>query len=231
MLSARTLANIAVHKTYRRHMVEHSIVPALLSLTISKHPAVRLCSIRILCSLSRDRDGALAILRADGLGTLNAMARGLLEPGGASAYTPVRSLKVDEGSIRLKATIVDKHAASKTFKKRVRGVDPQMTFASYSVSKIRQGGVVEVDEEDDDDDDVLGSAVTKIQSRYRGQKQRRATQDLKSKRQSAGWFTQMPDRDNARIPRIQLEKECVYLPRSPTRPTPSLTFREHDPLA
>jgi hypothetical protein len=163
LLSVRSLANIAVHTTYRKKLVESDTVPPLLALLGSTHPGVRLSASRVLCSLSGDIDGALAILRADGLAVLKTTARGLSKPGGVAAYTPVRAMKMDQSAIRLPATVV---------RRQVSKPDEANTDMAWV--------------DDEASEQQLNVAVTRIQARYRGRLSRRTTVE---NLQVATWFT------------------------------------------
>ena len=61
--AARALANIAIHATYRPLIVDAGGIVPLTKLIGSAHPTVRLSACRVICSLSSDASGALAILQ------------------------------------------------------------------------------------------------------------------------------------------------------------------------
>ena len=61
--AARALANIAIHATYRPLIVDAGGIVPLIKLVGSAHPTVRLCACRVICSISSDASGALAILQ------------------------------------------------------------------------------------------------------------------------------------------------------------------------
>jgi hypothetical protein len=131
LYGSRALACIAIHSTYRSLIVEANALPPLLRHIGSTDGGVRLSACRTVCALSSDVAGALAILRADGLGTLLTVESGHHKRGGSSAHTPVKGMR--SPSSLLPATLRE---------------SPHGSPASRA-----RAGLGDEDEDDDDEDE------------------------------------------------------------------------------